>query len=600
MAPPGLPPIRSIITIEGHGSTIARGSAALTFRILAVNGTGNLTLNETTVSGGAAPGFTGTSSSLGGGVYNRLGTVTLTNSTVSGNSAIFGGGVYNSFSGTTTLTNSTISGNSASSGGGVYINAGTATLTRTLVSGNTAASGAEISGTITADDFNLFGHSGLTNAQAFSGFTPGPSDITATSDGTDPTPLANILAPLANNGGPTQTHALVAGSPAIDAVGAGCPPPATDQRGVSRPQPAGGNCDIGSFEIMPPPPLDLAVSKTDSPDPVVVSDQLTYTITVNNAGAGEATAVMLTDTLPASVGFVSANPSQGSCGGEMGGEVMCNLGNLASGASATVTIVVQPTATGPITNSVSVAANETDENLSNNSDTEETIVTPAPVLADLAVTKSDSPDPVQVGSNLTYTVTVTNNGPSNATVVTMTDTLPAGVNFVSATPSQGSCTGTSTVVCNLGSLPASANATVTLVVKPTAAGTITNTASVTATETDPTSANDSDTEQTTVNPAQCDGLTPTIVGTPGNNTISGTNGNDVIHGLGGNDIISGGNGDDIICGGEGNDTLNGGGIDRLFGENGNDALNGGAGSDTCNGGSGADTGANCETVSNIP
>ena len=67
-----------------------------------------------------------------------------------------------------------------------------------------------------------------------------------------------------------------------------CPPPATDQRGVvSRPQPAGGNCDIGSFEVMVPP--DLAVAKSDSSDPVVVSDHLTYTLTVNNAGEGDAT-----------------------------------------------------------------------------------------------------------------------------------------------------------------------------------------------------------------------------------------------------------------------------------------------------------------------
>ena len=78
--------------------------------------------------------------------------------------------------------------------------------------------------------------------------------------------------------------------------------------GGSRPQPAGGNCDIGSFEVMVPP--DLAVAKSDSPDPVAVGDQLTYTLTVNNTGAGDATGVTLTDTLPSAVSFVSVTPSQ--------------------------------------------------------------------------------------------------------------------------------------------------------------------------------------------------------------------------------------------------------------------------------------------------
>ncbi|MGH9895384.1 MAG: choice-of-anchor Q domain-containing protein [bacterium] len=79
----------------------------------------------------------------------------------------------------------------------------------------------------------------------FSNFTPGASDITATSDGTIPTALANVLdTTLADNNGPTETHALIAGSPAIDAAGPDCPPPATDQRGVARPQGLAGSWPI--------------------------------------------------------------------------------------------------------------------------------------------------------------------------------------------------------------------------------------------------------------------------------------------------------------------------------------------------------------------
>jgi hypothetical protein len=89
--------------------------------------------------------------------------------------------------------------------------------------------------------------------QAFANFTPGPTDITATSNGTGPTALVNILNPtLANNGGPTRTHALVGGSPAIDTVTDGtCPPPAKDQRGVQRPQDGDNDgaaiCDTGGL-----------------------------------------------------------------------------------------------------------------------------------------------------------------------------------------------------------------------------------------------------------------------------------------------------------------------------------------------------------------
>jgi uncharacterized repeat protein (TIGR01451 family) len=120
--------------------------------------------------------------------------------------------------------------------------------------------------------------------------------------------------------------------------------------------------------------------------------------------------------------------------------------------------------------------------------------------ADLSVTKTDSPDPVTVGKPLTYTVTVTNNGPNDATAVTMSDTLPSGVTFVSATPSQGSCSGTSTISCSLGTLAKGASTAVTLVVTPTVAGTLSNTARVSATESDPDPDNNTATAVTTVNP----------------------------------------------------------------------------------------------------
>lgn len=118
--------------------------------------------------------------------------------------------------------------------------------------------------------------------------------------------------------------------------------------------------------------------------------------------------------------------------------------------------------------------------------------------ADLSVTKTDSPDPVTVGSELTYTLAVANGGPDAGTSVSLTDTLPSQVTFVSASPAQGSCTGTSTVTCDLGTLTSGQNTTVTIVVRPSTIGAITNTASVAGTEADPNSANNAATVDTTV------------------------------------------------------------------------------------------------------
>lgn len=121
--------------------------------------------------------------------------------------------------------------------------------------------------------------------------------------------------------------------------------------------------------------------------------------------------------------------------------------------------------------------------------------------ADLSIAKVDSADPSRVGRDLTYTLTVTNNGPNPASGVTATDTLPSGLSARSSTASQGSCSGTTTVTCSLGDLASGASATVTIVVRPTAAGTITNSASVSGEQPDPDSANNTATQDTTVSAA---------------------------------------------------------------------------------------------------
>ncbi|MFL5885041.1 MAG: choice-of-anchor Q domain-containing protein [Thermoleophilaceae bacterium] len=124
----------------------------------------------------------------------------------------------------------------------------------------------------------------------------------------------------------------------------------------------------------------------------------------------------------------------------------------------------------------------------------------ANALADLSITKDASPNPAVVGGNVTYTLHAKNNGPDSLLgAVSVSDTLPASVSFVSSTPSQGSCSGTSTVTCNLGGLAAGATATVTIVVRTNAPGTISNTAVVSGgSATDPNGANNTATTQSSV------------------------------------------------------------------------------------------------------
>jgi uncharacterized repeat protein (TIGR01451 family) len=115
-------------------------------------------------------------------------------------------------------------------------------------------------------------------------------------------------------------------------------------------------------------PQDLSINKSALPNPVLVGTNLTFQLVVTNTGTLSATNVMVTDTLPANVNFVSAIPSQGSCS-LVAGVVKCSLGNLLAGASATINIVVVPTALGPLSNTATVAGNESESNTTNNTST---------------------------------------------------------------------------------------------------------------------------------------------------------------------------------------------------------------------------------------
>jgi uncharacterized repeat protein (TIGR01451 family) len=229
-----------------------------------------------------------------------------------------------------------------------------------------------------------------------------------------------------------------------------------------------------------------------------------------------------------------------------------------------------------------------------------------PGSVNLKITKSDNPDPVRFGSNLTYTIQVENLGPSPATGVSVTDNLPKGVDLSSASGPSGACAAQGgKVTCSVGSLqPVGVNyggapATVTLVVVPRRTGTIRNTATVKGDQKDPVGANNKATAVTRVLAVPtCRGVPATVIGTGGNDELLGTTGPDVIVAFGGSDRIVSRAGRDLICAGSGNDYIGAGtaadkvfagpGRDRLLGRGGPDLLKGAGGGDVLKGGRGSD------------
>ena len=220
------------------------------------NSGGSLTLDRTTVSGNTG--------SSGGGIWVAI-NATLTNTTISGNTATSeGGGIYNEF-GTSTLTNTTIVSNTAPAGtGGGITNYDTTQLKNSIVANNTGGNCATFSAPTS------LGHNLESGTDcAFNG----PGDLQSTNP---------MLGPLVNNGGQTETHALLPGSPAIDAGdNVGCP--ATDQRGVSRPQ--GLACDIGAYEFQPPDVTPPATTITSGPSGTTTDRTPTFSFSSSEPGS---------------------------------------------------------------------------------------------------------------------------------------------------------------------------------------------------------------------------------------------------------------------------------------------------------------------------
>jgi uncharacterized repeat protein (TIGR01451 family) len=245
---------------------------------------------------------------------------------------------------------------------------------------------------------------------------------------------------------------------------------------------------------------DLAVTNGGTPSPVAAGGQITYTQVVTNSGPSNCSTATFNEATPANTTFVSVavvNAGGGTWTCPNSAPVACTSSSVAPGSTGTVT--AKYTVSGPvgtiITDTATVATTSRDTNLSNNSATVN-IAVASGTQADLSVTNAASPNPVAAGNNITYTQSVTNNGPAAATTISFTDPIPANTTVVSLTgPAGWTCsTGTTPPSCTIGSLAANTVANFTFVVKVAAnvasGTTIAETDSVSSTS-DPNSGNNS-------------------------------------------------------------------------------------------------------------
>lgn len=207
---------------------------------------------------------------------------------------------------------------------------------------------------------------------------------------------------------------------------------------------------------------DLSLAISNSPQPVVAGDLVTYTITIDNLGPDGATNVTVSDTLPAELTFDSGSIACSA----VSQVVTCNLDSIASGNNkqATITALVGSDVTAAFDNTASVSASEYDDDAANDTDTATATVS---LVGDLAITVSDGADASTAGAPISYNIVVTNNGPSDISGATVTDNFPATITGVTWT-----CAGTGGAAC----ASASGSGNISLLVDVPVGGEITITA----------------------------------------------------------------------------------------------------------------------------
>ncbi|MEA2237248.1 MAG: hypothetical protein QOC81_1972 [Thermoanaerobaculia bacterium] len=244
-----------------------------------------------------------------------------------------------------------------------------------------------------------------------------------------------------------------------------------------------GNAGNGGLALAS---ADVSLVKTlITAGPFSAGQSISYTLVVANAGPSTATNIQVTDT-PTNLTITSVTGS--GCAA-----LPCTIASLAMGANTTINVTATITAAGAFDNSATATPAEFDPNTTNNTDSTGNGGTTGVASADMRITKTASIPAASVGQTFDYTLAVVNNGPSTATGVVVADTIPSGFNLISATSTQGSCSGTATVTCTVGTMVNGATVTITLHGTALAGGSLANTATVSANETDPLPGNNTST-----------------------------------------------------------------------------------------------------------
>jgi uncharacterized repeat protein (TIGR01451 family) len=236
---------------------------------------------------------------------------------------------------------------------------------------------------------------------------------------------------------------------------------------------------------------DLSLTKAGTPDTVSAGGLITYTISVSNAGPDEATNVIVTDPLPSGVTFQTVNGTGWSCS-VSDGTLTCTRASLAVGDAPDIDVeVLAPSSAGTLSNVAYVTSQTGDPDETNNDNSPNPVETTVLATADLGITKEASPLSVLPGENLTYTLTVTNNGPETAEDVTVTDDLADNLTFQSASGTGWTCDESGTeVTCTMAAMPVgSSSIVIEVLAPPTGFATVDNSAAVSATTNDNNSGN---------------------------------------------------------------------------------------------------------------
>ncbi len=456
--------------------------------------TTEISITNSTISGNTVAGTAGVGESIGngGGIANLDGLVTLENSTVSGNVADgvssggfagLGGGIGNNsdnLDATIWMTNTTVASNTAAVSGTAIagLRSGASNLevnfTNTIVGGTCADP-------LSVDYLNSQGHNLASDSTCL-------TENVTTKDNVDPNLL---LGTLTNNGGNTATHALLAGSPAIDA-GTCTGAPATDQNDQARPNAVSSFCDVGAYESNELGVVDLEIDKTVNAALFVPGQAITYTLTFTNNSSAALSGVVITDSVPVTITNVTSTSTGATITPTTGYTYAWTVADLAWGDGGVITLsgVIDPNLAvgGDLTNEAEIDSPNTDTDSGNNRNS--ATVTIPDINLNLSKTATDSLDGAV--TTITYTLAVSNPTAYKATNVVVSDTLPSEVYFVSSDPTTYN---ENTGVWTVGDVNAGTQVTLTLVVTATldTDQVITNTAEITDLyQVDSNTANNSD------------------------------------------------------------------------------------------------------------